>query len=138
MGPIAAIISAITALTAMILYAVVRCLLFWFNRSAPNRRSCLIAVLAIPLLIPALLMIATLISWGLPFPKPAIPDPGSGESMMAVALGVVAAYVVAIVILRFVDSRLIQNSKSLDFTSDPAGSAEQVAVPDAEANTVPK
>lgn len=126
MGPIAAIVSVIAALTAMVLFAVARCLLFWFNRSALNRRSCLIAVLAIPLLIPALWIIATLIDWGLPIPRPPLPDPGSGESMMAVAFGVVAAYLVANVIVRFADLRPVQRHKKLDCTDDSSVGAEQV------------
>ncbi|GEM_PF-1962129 len=85
--------------------AAVRCMIFWYDRSAAKQRACLIALLAIPLLFPSLWLTAKLQRAGLPIPKPPMPDPASGECVMFVAFSFIAAYVFAFGIVRVAKGR---------------------------------
>jgi hypothetical protein len=102
MGDIALGISILAAMTFAIVYAIVRSVLFWRDRSTARRLSCWTSVLSIPLLFPSLWLVGNLERLGLRVPRPGLPDPASGEAVMTVLISVVTAYLFAFAIVRAV------------------------------------
>ena len=100
MLPIDGAISILGGFVVLITYAIVRCLILWRKGSPANRRSCITAILAIPLLIPSLSVFEQLDPRDLPFPRFGLPDLQSGDAVRWVVCSVALAYLAAFVLVR--------------------------------------
>jgi hypothetical protein len=87
----------------MVVYAIVRSVRHWRNRSTATRLSSWTSILAILLLFPSLWLIAAWERNGLAIPKPGLPDPASGEAVMFVLLGLLMAYLLAFAVVRAIN-----------------------------------